>query len=591
MTDGVPPFRPLALWHQFRPLLPYLRRYRTSLLIGGCMLLLTQFVWMLFPRVVGAAIDTLRSQLTRDRLLTYALLLVVIAVATGFFRFWMRWILIGVSRDIEYDLRNDLFAHLVRLSARFYSQQRVGDLMTRATSDLSYVRMVLGPGIMYSANALIAFPIAIAWMVYLDWRLTLLVLLPVPVVSYAVKYFGERIHERSERIQAKFSELTARVQENLAGVRLLRAFCQEQAEEQAFDRLNREFMAQNRKLIVVQGLFWPALEVLLGIAFLLVLWFGGRAVLAGRITLGAFVAFTQYMLLLTWPMIALGWVVNLFERGAASMGRIQQLLATQPEIEDRAPGAVPARIQGGIEFRRLSFRYNGLPILRGINLVVEPGQTVAIVGPTGSGKSTLVSLLARLYDPPSGTVLLDGIPIENHSLDALRRSIGFVPQETFLFSTTLRENIAFGVEEASDEQIWEAATIAGLAEEIATFPRGLDTVVGERGLTLSGGQKQRTAIARALLRDPRILILDDALSSVDTVTEEKILRRLSGVLRARTTFLISHRVSTVRHADLIVVLKEGEIVERGTHAELISRRGYYYDLYQKQLLEEELERA
>ena len=591
MTDSVTPFRPLALWRQFRPLLPYLRRYRAPLLTGGFMLLLTQFVWMLFPRVVGAAIDTLQSQLTRDRLLTYALLLIVIAVATGFFRFWMRWILIGVSRDIEYDLRNDLFAHLLRLSARFYSQQRVGDLMTRATSDLSYVRMVLGPGIMYSANALIAFPIAIAWMVYLDWQLTLLVLLPVPFVSYAVKYFGERIHERSERIQAKFSELTARVQENLAGVRLLRAFCQEEAEEQAFDRLNREFIAQNQKLIVVQGLFWPALEVLLGIAFLLVLWFGGRAVLAGRITLGAFVAFTQYMLLLTWPMIALGWVVNLFERGAASMGRIQQLLATRPEIEDRTPGAVPARIQGGIEFRHLSFRYNGLPILRGINLVVEPGQTVAIVGPTGSGKSTLVGLLPRLYDPPPGSVLLDGVPIENYRLDALRRALGLVPQETFLFSTTLRENIAFGVEEASEEQIREAATIAGLAEEIASFPRGLDTVVGERGLTLSGGQKQRTAIARALLRDPRILILDDALSSVDTVTEEKILRRLSGVMRERTTFLISHRVSTVRHADLIIVLKEGEIVERGTHGELISRGGYYYDLYQKQLLEEELERA
>jgi ATP-binding cassette subfamily B protein len=591
MADEVSAFQPKTLYQQLRLLGPYLARYRRALAVGMLMLLLTNVVWMLFPRVVGAAIDTLRTEITRDRLVTYALLLVAIAVATGFFRFWMRWILIGISRDIEYDLRNDLFRHLSRQSARFYTSQRVGDLMTRATSDLGYVRMVLGPGIMYSANALVAFPLAIAWMAYLDWRLTLLVLLPVPVVSYAVKFFGQRIHERSERIQAKFSELTARVQENLAGVRLLRAFCQEDAERRAFDRLNREFISQNKSLIVLQGLFWPCLEALLGVAFLFVLWLGGRAVLQGRITLGTFVAFTQYMLFLTWPMIALGWVVNIFERGAASMGRINQLLTTAPEIVDRQPARAPRETQGAIEFRNLSFRYNGVPVLRNVNLKIAAGQTVAIVGPTGSGKSTLISLVPRLYDPPPGTVLVDGLPVEEHRLQTLRRAVGFVPQETFLFSESLRENIAFGVEEASEEQIREAARIAGLDEDVRDFPRGYETRVGERGLTLSGGQKQRAAIARALLRNPRILVLDDALSSVDTYTEEKILRRLTSVMRERTTILISHRVSTVRHADLIVVLKDGELVERGTHEELLTRGGYYYDLYQKQLLEEELERA
>lgn len=591
MANEISAFKPKTVWAQFRPLRPYLRRYRRPILVGTLMLVLTNATWMLFPRVVGAAIDSLQTSVTRQQLLTYALLLLGIALATGFFRFWMRWILISVSRDIEYDLRNDLFQHLARQSARFYTHQRTGDLMTRATSDLSYVRMALGPGIMYSANSVVAFPLAIAWMAYLDWQLTLLMLLPVPVVSLAVKFFGQRIHKQSEHIQAKFSDLTARVQENLAGVRLLRAFCQDEAELRDFDRLNREYIEQNKKLIRLQGMFWPSLETLLGLAFLFVLWLGGRAAIEGRISVGTFVAFSQYMLLLTWPMIALGWVVNLFERGAASMGRINQLLTTEPDITDRPRPHAPAKIQGTIEFRNLSFSYNGLPVLRNICLRVDAAQTVAIVGPTGAGKSTLVSLLARVYDPPPGSVLIDGTPVEEHRLRVLRETIGFVPQETFLFSDTLRENIAFGLPNADEEAIVEAATIAGLADDIRNFPRGFDTLVGERGLTLSGGQKQRTAIARALLRHPRILILDDALSSVDTYTEEKILRRLGEVMRAHTTILISHRVSTVQHADLIAVLKEGEIVERGTHAQLLARGGYYYDLYQKQLLEEELEQT
>lgn len=576
---------------QLRPLWPYVRRYRRGLLLGMLALVANNVVWMSFPLVLGRAIDALTAGTTRRQLLLYAAALLGIAAVKGFFQYAMRWILIGISRDIEYDLRNDLFLHLEKQSVRFYSSWRVGDLMSRATNDLGAVRMMVGPAAMYLSNSLSAFPMAIALMIYLDWRLTVMVLLPVPLISFAVKHFSKLIHERFERIQAKLSDLTARVQENVAGVRLLRAFAQERAELGAFDRLNREFIETNRRLIRVQGLFIPSIETLVTLAFLAVLWLGGRAVLAARITLGDFVAFMQYMFLLTWPIIALGWVVNLFERGTASLARLNQLLSAPPDIVDRALPDAPAEIRGEIEFRHLHFSYNGVPVLQDINLRIPAGSTLAIVGPTGSGKSTLIHLVERLYEAPEGTVLVDALPVTRQRLDTLRRAIGYVPQETFLFSETLRENIALGAPGAREEEIARAAEVAGLAEDIAGFPKQYDTLVGERGLTLSGGQKQRTAIARALLRNPRILILDDALSSVDTFTEEKILRGLTGVMRERTTILISHRVSTVRHADQIVVLKEGRIVERGRHEELLAREGYYYDLYQKQLLEEELERA
>ncbi|MFQ5695081.1 MAG: ABC transporter ATP-binding protein [Terriglobia bacterium] len=577
---------------RFRPLFPYLRRYRRALAVGGLMLLGTIFFSVASPLVIRAAIDSFEQGIpASSELLRYAGLLVAIALATAFFRFWTRWILIGVSRDIEYDLRNHLFQHLELQSPRFYSNWRIGDLMTRATSDITHIRMVLGPGLMYTANALIMFPVIIGVMLSLDWQLTVLVLLPVPLVSLSVRILGKIIHDFSERIQARFSTLTARVQENLAGVRLLRAFTQEDAEARAFDQLNRDYLDENKHLIRFQALLWPALGILLGGSFLLVFWFGGRAVVAGRITVGDFYAFSHYLGLLIWPMIALGWVVNLFERGAASLGRIQRLLTTTPDITDRASPEAPDTIVGTIEFRDLRFRYNGVPVLEEINLEIPAGSTVAIVGPTGSGKSTLAHLVGRLYDAPAGSVLVDGCPVTAHRLDLLRQAIGYVPQETFLFSDTLRENIAVGAPEAGEEQVAEATAVAGLTDDIESFPRGYDTLVGERGLTLSGGQKQRTALARALLRNPRILILDDALSSVDTYTEEKILRRLTTVMRERTTILISHRVSTVRHADQIVVLQEGRIVERGTHEQLLARGGYYYDLYQKQLIEEELERA
>jgi ATP-binding cassette subfamily B protein len=464
--------------------------------------------------------------------------------------------------------------------------------MARATNDLNAVRMMLGPGIMYWFETSLTFLLAMIIMLRADWRLALYAILPAPAVSLSMMFFGRRIHDRFERIQEMFSDISSRVQENLAGVRMIRAFVQERAELRRFEELNRQYIAQNIKLVRIQGIFQPLLEVLIGTTFLIVLWVGGRDVLRGRISIGNFVMFNTYMGMLVWPMIALGWVVNLMQRGRASLGRINQILAEQPTI--RAPQAgefvvAPEPLSGAIEFRAVGVDYGNARALHGIDLTIPAGATVAVVGHTGSGKSTLVSLVPRLFDPTEGAVEIDGIDLRCMDPAQIRRSIGFVPQETFLFSATIAENIAFGVEHATAEQIRRAAEIAGIAGDIEAFPQGYETVVGERGITLSGGQKQRTAIARALLRDPRILILDDALSSVDTMTEERILTHLAGVMRGRTVILISHRVSTVRQADLIVVLEKGRIVERGSHAELIANGGYYAGLSRKQMLEEELE--
>jgi ATP-binding cassette subfamily B multidrug efflux pump len=466
--------------------------------------------------------------------------------------------------------------------------------MARATNDLNAVRMMLGPGVMYWFETSLTFILAIAIMTRVDWRLAMFAVMPAPAVSLAVILFGRVIHDRFEKIQAMFSDISSRVQENLAGVRMIRAFVQEEAEMRRFSALNRAFIAQNIRLVRVQGLFQPLLEMLIGVTFLVVLWVGGKQVLAGRISVGSFVMFNTYMGMLVWPMIALGWVVNLMQRGSASLKRINDILREQPSIaappDAIALGAVnPGTVRGEIEFRQVTVDYGSGPALDAIDLGIAAGTTLAVVGHTGSGKSTLVNLLPRLFDPTSGAVLLDGIDLRRLDPAELRRQIGFVPQETFLFSATIAGNIAFGVEGATPEGIRRAAEMAGLAGDIEGFPLGYETLVGERGITLSGGQKQRTAIARALLREPRILILDDALSAVDTQTEEQILTHLAGVMRGRTVILISHRVSTVRQADAIVVLERGRIVERGTHEELVEAGGYYADLSQKQMLEEELE--
>jgi ATP-binding cassette subfamily B protein len=564
-------------------------RYRSAFLLGLSALALKDLAAVSAPLIIRSAVDRFIQGAPAAQIWRFAGYLTGVALLRGIFQYWMRVVLIGISRDIEYDLRNDLFGHLVNLSADFYARHRTGDIMARATNDLNAVRMMLGPGVMYWTETSLTFVLAIAVMSSADWRLTLLAILPAPLVSFAVIFFGRKIHDRFERIQEMFSDISSRVQENLSGVRMIRAYVQEAAELNRFNRLNEGYIAQNIQLVRISGLFEPLLEMLIGVTFLIVLWAGGYRVLSGKLSLGGFVMFNTYMGMLVWPMIAMGWVVNLMQRGSASFERICQIMNERPTIAEPVSPQPLTRVRGEIEFRGVSVAYPAGRALRGVDLRIRAGATVAIVGATGCGKSTLVSLIPRLLDPTTGSVLLDGADLRTLSPQALRRHIGFVPQETFLFSSTIAENIAFGVEQATPDQIRRAAELAGLAADIDSFPAGYETMVGERGITLSGGQKQRTAIARALLRDPRILILDDALSSVDTLTEELILKGLAGVMRGRTVILISHRVSTVRQADRIVVLEKGAIVEQGTHAELAVAGGYYSELYRKQLLEEELE--
>ncbi len=574
------------MWESLHTVRKYLWRYRRGMALGGLCLVIKDVAQALQPLMIRGAVDSFRDGAVFVRFAGY---LVGLALLKGIFQYWMRVILIGISRDIEFDLRNDLFAHLIRLSPEYYARTRTGDIMARATNDLNAVRMMLGPGVMYWFETSLTFILAIAIMTHVDWRLALFAVMPAPAVSLAVSLFGRMIHERFEQIQAMFSDISSRVQENLAGVRMIRAFVQEKAEMRRFETLNQDYIAQNIRLVRVQGVFQPLLEALIGLTFLVVLWVGGKQVLAGRISVGSFVMFNTYMGMLVWPMIALGWVVNLMQRGSASLQRINDILREQPSIAPPTDPVSLGAVRGEIEFRRATVDYGSGPALDAIDLRIPAGTTLAVVGHTGSGKTTLVNLLPRLFDPTGGAVLLDGIDLRQVDPAELRRHIGFVPQETFLFSATIAGNIAFGVESATPEQIRRAAEMAGLAGDIEGFPLGYDTLVGERGITLSGGQKQRTAIARALLREPRILILDDALSAVDTQTEEQILTHLAGVMRGRTVILISHRVSTVRQADSIVVLERGKIVERGTHEELVEAGGYYAALSQKQMLEEELE--
>ena len=569
------------------PLLPYIKRYRWGYILGSLCVLLTNGIWVLFPLVLGRAADDLNHGVTRHKLLIYAGLLLAIAATKGIFQFLTRWVVIGVSRDIEFDLRNDLFARLESLSFSYYQRNRTGDIMARATNDLSAVRNLLGPAIMYTANTAILMAGGLAFMLSISPRLTLYTFLPLPAASIVIQYFGRRIHDRFERIQAMFSDISARAQENFSGARLIRAYVQEQAQIRVFETENEEYIRRSLKLVRLMGMLWPTLELMMGCAVVLVLWLGGREVLGGKISVGQFVSFSAYMMQLTWPVIALGYVINLFQRGTASLIRINEIMQEQPEIKD-AQGAQELEITGEIEFRRLNFNYEGKQVLHDVDLRVPAGSSLAIVGPTGSGKTTLVNLIPRIYDTDPGMVLIDGLPIRDYTLATLRRNIGFVPQETFLFSDRIRENIALGVDSATDQQIHDAAEAANIATDIEGFPEGYETMVGERGITLSGGQKQRAAIARALIRNPKILILDDALSSVDTQTEDKILNHLRDVMQGRTTIFISHRVSTVRNADRIAVLHGGRIVELGTHDELLALDGYYSDLYNKQLLEEEL---
>jgi ATP-binding cassette, subfamily B, multidrug efflux pump len=603
----------------FRRLLSYVLRYPGKFLRGLACVVVTTGVSLVAPRILGLAIDDLTKGVTVGKLALYGTLLLAVAVTGGVFRFLMRRVLTGVSRDIEYDMRNDFFAHLQKLPLSYFQTHRTGDLMSRATNDLGAVRMMIGPAVMYASNTVLGFVVALGLMIAIDARLTLFALIPLPFVSISVKYFGGMIHRRFEQIQAQLSEVSAVAQEALSGVRVVRAYRQEAAEIDRFRQANEEYLRRNRQLVVVQGLFFPCMSLFLGLGAMVVIWMGSRDVIQGRITLGQFVAFHAYLLLLSWPMIAFGWVTNMLQRGMASWKRMLEVLDTAPAIADAIdvrpkPDATDAGlpqlvasgssrtpgIRGEVEFRDLTFAYGETTVLSHISCHIAAGQTVALVGPTGSGKSTLISLIARLHEPPPNSVFVDGMDVRMLPLEVLRGAIGFVPQEPFLFSDTLADNVAFGLDARSgtsdaprDEdnrraRIVAASGVARLDKDVEDFPRGYDTIVGERGITLSGGQKQRTALARAVAVDPRILILDDALSAVDTYTEEEILSRLRGVMRQRTSIIVSHRVSTVREADLILVLESGRIAERGTHDALVARGGLYADLYKKQLLEEEL---
>jgi ATP-binding cassette subfamily B protein len=576
----------------------YFKKYRWRLVLGTVFVLCSVAFGVFVPRYVGHAIDDLKAGgVTSDKLLRSVAIIIGTSVISGVFLFLQRRTLINMSRYIEYDLRQDFYGHLQKLPLQFFQQQRTGDLMARATNDLGAVRQIAGPAIMYSEQTLFRVLIILPLMFQISVKLTIILLLTMPLVSLTVKYFGHQIHVRFEKIQEFFSEITARAQENLTGVRMVRAYAQEESEQGEFARLNHEYVDRNIDLVKLSAVFRPLMQFFIGLGFAAIMLVGGREAARGRITLGEFAAFNLYLEQLIWPLIAMGFVVNLLQRGTASLKRMHEILAVEPAIAD-APGVRDGEtgrrgdgeIRVKIVFRYLSFRYapNGPPVLRDINLTIKPGQTVAFIGRTGAGKSTLMNLVPRLLDAEAGMVWIDDKPIREIPLKLLRENIGYVPQETFLFSETLEENIKFGASGAGEAEVERAAEVAGLAEDIRGFPNKFQTVLGERGITLSGGQKQRTAIARAVIRQPRILILDDSLSAVDTYTEEKILSHLRGVMRGRTSLIVAHRISTVKDADLICVLDHGRIVERGTHEELMRLGGEYADLYERQLLEEEL---
>jgi ATP-binding cassette, subfamily B, multidrug efflux pump len=577
------------------PLYSYMRRYRWGYVRGTLACVITNIVAVQFPRVLGMAVDRIEKGTTRELILYFALILVAISLVKGIFLYAQRWILIGISREIEFDLRNDLFRQLEIEDSGFYQRYRTGDIMARMTNDLNAVRMLLGPALMYSANTVFLTVFALFFMLRISPYLTLVALAPMPLASILVQYLGRKIHDRFERIQASFSDISAQAQENYSGVRLIRAFAREESQIGLFERLNQQYIGRALRLVQLMGMLWPTLEFILGISMIITLLTGGHQVLAHRISVGQFVAFNTYMILLIWPIIAVGWVINIFQRGTASVKRIDELLKAVPAIDDNSAvlafGANTV-LNGEIEFRHLNFSYgegrDSVPVLHDISLRIPAGSSLAIVGPTGCGKSTLVNLIPRLYEAPEDSLLIDGRPVREYPLAVLRRNIGMVPQETFLFSETIRENLAFGAPNAGAEELLQAAEAAHIRLEFEEFPQGFETIVGERGATLSGGQKQRSAIARALLRRPAILILDDALASVDTYTEERILGGLRAYTADATTILISHRVSTVRHADRIAVLDKGRIVEIGCHDELLALDGYYASLYHKQQLEEEL---
>jgi len=568
----------------------YLLRHKGDLIWGVVFSIGTNLFALLIPYVLRYTIDGLQTVINKETLLLYALLIASISIMGGFFRYLMTRRIMGVAFQVEYELRNDLFTHLQKLSLSYFHKIKTGDIMARATNDLKAVRMLLGPGIRNLLNTIIMGTAAIALMLTIDYKLTLYSLIPLPVLTITVTIFSSRIFHRFKKVQEQFSSMSAGVQENLSGIRVVKAHAREENEKRKFKQLNQEYMNKNMSLVKIWGPFFPFIMLIFGIGMVIVLWLGGRLVITERISLGQLVQFNGYLMMLTWPMMALGWVINLVQRGSASMGRLLEILEQVPQIKDSEQTQDISVLEGEIEFKNVSFAYDEKVILKNINLKIPKGITIGITGPIGSGKSTLVNLIPRLLELRQGSLTIDDMEIKTIPLKVLRKNIGYVPQETFLFSESLKENIVYGLEDFDEAKLRRAVSISALDDEIERFSQRYETPVGERGVTLSGGQKQRTAISRAIIREPKILILDDAFSSVDVHTEEKILRQLRRFRKRRTCILVAHRISTIHDADLIVVLKDGEIVEQGAHKQLVAKRGIYTNMYRQQRLREELEK-